>query len=66
MGSTLTLQVAARRATQDARGLIMPQIVQGTIGDNARAIGAASGPIFAQFLLNTNSDEVFGAPAVPD
>ena len=64
--AALVAQVRTVLATQDARGLIIPQIVQGTIGDNARAIGAASGPIFAQFLLNTNSDEVFGAPAVPD
>ena len=61
----LVAQVRAMLAKQDARGLILPQIVQGTIGDNARAIGAASGPIYALFLLNTNSDEVFGAPAEP-
>lgn len=40
---------------QDTRGLIAPQIVQGCIGENARAIGAASSPIFSQFLLNTNA-----------
>jgi len=61
----LVAQVRAMLAKQDARGLILPQIVQGTIGDNARAIGAASGPIYALFLLNTNSDGVFGAPAEP-
>ncbi|WP_394181061.1 ROK family transcriptional regulator [Yoonia maritima] len=42
-------------ATQDTRGLIPPVIESGTIGGNARAIGAASGPIFSQFLLNTNA-----------
>lgn len=41
--------------TQDTRGLIAPEIEAGTVGDNARAIGAASAPIFAQYLLNTNS-----------
>lgn len=40
---------------QDTRGLIPPQIEPGSIGGNARAIGAASGPIFAQFLLNRNA-----------
>jgi predicted NBD/HSP70 family sugar kinase len=39
---------------QDTRGLIQPKIEAGSIGGNARAIGAASGPIFSQFLLNTN------------
>lgn len=40
---------------QDKRGLISPTVETGTVGGNARAIGAASGPIFAQYLLNTNS-----------
>ncbi len=40
---------------QDTRGLIAPQIEQGSIGENARGIGAASSPIFSQFLLNTNA-----------
>lgn len=40
---------------QDTRGLIPPAIESGTIGGNARAIGAACGPIFSQFLLNTNA-----------
>ncbi|HID07549.1 MAG TPA: ROK family transcriptional regulator [Armatimonadetes bacterium] len=40
---------------QDARGLITPQIIAGSIGENARGIGAASSPIFTQFLLNTNA-----------
>ena len=61
----LVAQVRVMLAKQDARGLILPQIIQGTIGDNAQAIGAACGPIYALFLLNTNSDEVFGAPADP-
>jgi predicted NBD/HSP70 family sugar kinase len=42
-------------ANQDTRGLITPQIETGSIGENARGIGAASSPIFTQFLLNTNA-----------
>lgn len=41
-------------ANQDMRGLIVPKVETGSIGVNARAIGAASAPIFAQFMLNTN------------
>lgn len=41
-------------ATQDTRGLIQPRIEAGSIGGNARALGAACGPIRAQFLLNTH------------
>jgi predicted NBD/HSP70 family sugar kinase len=40
---------------QDTRGLIPPRIEPGSVGGNARAIGAASTPIFTQFLLNTNA-----------
>jgi predicted NBD/HSP70 family sugar kinase len=40
--------------SQDARGLVPPTIRAGEIGGKAREIGAACGPIFAQFLLNTN------------
>jgi predicted NBD/HSP70 family sugar kinase len=41
--------------TQDTRGLIPPAIHAGHVGGNARAIGAASAPIFSQYLLNTNA-----------
>jgi predicted NBD/HSP70 family sugar kinase len=40
---------------QDKRGLIAPTVETGTVGENARAIGAASVPIFAEYLLNTNA-----------
>lgn len=40
---------------QDKRGLIAPTIEAGTVGENARAIGAGSGPIFSEFFLNTNA-----------
>lgn len=44
---------------QDMRGLIAPVIEPGSVGENARAIGAASCPIFRQFLLDTN-----GGPSI--
>lgn len=40
---------------QDTRGLIAPAIEAGSIGRDARAIGAACRPVFAEFLLNTNA-----------
>ena len=40
---------------QDTRGLLVPQIEQGVIGRNARAIGAACRPVFSQFFLNTHT-----------
>lgn len=40
---------------QDKRGLISPTIETGAVGQNARGIGAASAPIFRQFLLDTNA-----------
>jgi predicted NBD/HSP70 family sugar kinase len=43
--------------TQDTRGLIQPRIEGGSIGGKARAIGAATRPIGAQFMLNAKLDE---------
>lgn len=40
---------------QDTRGLIPPKIEAGSIGENARGVGAASTPVFSQFMLNTNA-----------
>ncbi len=40
-------------STQDTRGLIPPLIASGSIGRKARAIGAATRPIAAQFMLQT-------------
>ncbi|PCI88419.1 MAG: sugar kinase [Hyphomicrobiales bacterium] len=51
----LVERVRRYMATQDTRGLIAPRIEVGNVGMNARAIGAASGPIFSQYLLNTNA-----------
>lgn len=39
----------------DARGLLIPKVESGSIGEKARSIGAASSPIFAQFFLNANA-----------
>lgn len=39
----------------DGRGLILPSAEEGSVGADARGIGAASLPIFANFMLNTNA-----------
>lgn len=39
---------------QDMRGLIAPRIEAGTVGFNARAIGAATTPLFERYFLNGN------------
>jgi len=51
----LVVRVKRYIVNQDIRGLIAPSIEPGSVGDNARAIGAATGPIFSQFFLNTNA-----------
>jgi len=38
-------------STQDTRGLIQPKIESGSIGREARAVGAATRPIDSQFML---------------
>lgn len=48
----LVSRVRRYAANQDLRGLIAPRIEAGSIGRKARAIGAASRPISAQFMLN--------------
>lgn len=53
--SKLVERVRRYLVNQDTRGLITPLIEEGQVGRNARAIGAASGPIFLQYLLNTNA-----------
>jgi len=40
--------------TQDTRGLIPPRIEAGSIGSKARAIGAATRPIGAQFMMQAS------------
>lgn len=46
--------VRKKLVQEDSRGLILPDIEEGTIGSEARAKGAACGPIFAQYFLNAN------------
>lgn len=52
---TLVERVQRYLVSQDKRGLITPEIKAGTVGKNARGIGAASSPVFAQYFLNTNA-----------
>ncbi len=40
---------------EDSRGLILPEILTGQVGINARAIGAASVPVFSQYFLNSKA-----------
>lgn len=51
------LVAATRRELDrlDGRGLVMPAVAEGVIGANARALGAACGPIFSQYLLDTHT-----------
>jgi predicted NBD/HSP70 family sugar kinase len=55
--------VAATRAAlaaEDSRGLAPVRIEEGQVGGDARALGAATAPVFARYLLDTHR-----APAVP-
>lgn len=52
-----TRLVAATRAAigrYDLQGIIVPEIIEGKVGDQARAIGAASLPLFARYLTDQN------------
>lgn len=40
---------------QDTRGLVRPRVESGAIGRNARAMGAAAEPLFAQFFFDKSS-----------
>ncbi len=51
----LVARTRAALARIDMRGLIVPRIEAGAVGGNARALGAACGPVFSQFLLNTHA-----------
>jgi len=48
---TATLSAAERL---DLQGVEMPDIVEGAVGSQARAIGGASLPIFARYLIDQN------------
>jgi predicted NBD/HSP70 family sugar kinase len=49
----LTRAVRTHLVGIDSRGIRLPAVEEGLIGGNARAIGAACGPIFDRYLLNT-------------
>ncbi|WP_240611045.1 ROK family transcriptional regulator [Oceaniglobus ichthyenteri] len=51
----LVSAIRADLARQDLRGLTLPRVHEGAVGANARAIGAAAVPIYAQFLLNSHA-----------
>jgi hypothetical protein len=38
----------------DLQGVIIPDIIEGKVGSQARAIGGASLPIFARYLIDQN------------
>lgn len=44
--------VSREMAGQDTRGMTLPNIIEGSIGADARAFGAASAPIFDRYLLH--------------
>lgn len=49
--ATLVEKVRKRLPQEDSRGLILPEVFEGGIGGEARALGAACSPFFAQFFL---------------
>ncbi|WP_341214147.1 ROK family transcriptional regulator [uncultured Limimaricola sp.] len=51
----LVARVRAALGEVDLRGLVPPRIEAAAVGGNARGLGAACGPVFAQFLLNTHA-----------
>ncbi len=46
---------AAALAKLDMRGIVTPDILEGSVGANARAIGGASLPLFNRYLLDFNT-----------
>ncbi len=49
----LLVEVARQQLTRlDVRGLILPKIVEGRVGENARVMGAAYGPIDSRYFLS--------------
>jgi predicted NBD/HSP70 family sugar kinase len=49
----LVAAVTAKLPAEDSRGLLLPAIEEGVIGGEARALGAACGPIFSQYFFTT-------------
>jgi predicted NBD/HSP70 family sugar kinase len=49
------VQATIKAASElDLQGVVMPEIVEGAVGTQARAIGGASLPIFARYLIDQN------------
>lgn len=48
--------VATRAAVKqlDLQGVVMPEIVEGAVGSQARSVGGASLPLFSRYLLDQN------------
>lgn len=46
--------VRIKLPNEDSRGLLVPEIVEGVIGGEARALGAACDPIYSQFFTTTH------------
>ncbi|SEN39829.1 transcriptional regulator, MarR family [Loktanella fryxellensis] len=53
----LVASTADKLSRLDLRGLTCPAVVAGSIGPNARALGAAATPILSQFFLNTHAEQ---------
>ena len=53
----LVARTADHLARLDLRGLTVPAIIAGSIGPNARALGAAATPILSQFFLNSHQEQ---------
>ena len=51
----LTARTAEALTALESRGLMLPQIVEGTIGRYARALGAASMPVAARYFLDVHN-----------
>lgn len=61
----LTARVAKSLQALDLTGLDLPAIQEGTIGPDARAIGAASQPLLGRFLIGHAGFGAEAAPAAP-
>jgi len=49
------VQATIKAASElDLQGVVMPEIIEGAVGTQARAIGGASLPIFARYLIDQN------------
>jgi predicted NBD/HSP70 family sugar kinase len=51
---TIVTEVEAKLSTQNFMGLKSPDVLEGSIGHNARALGAASLPLSERFIVSQN------------